>query len=142
MGKFKIAIVYGDEAEIKKNRFVGGRETVPGEFPSVVSIQTPVTAHSHCNGVIVNANHVITSCRCVYNTTNHLLNPFWLRIIAGDLNIVVPSYRRFTTEVIRIYPHPLFNPETNANDIAVLRVRKLTIKIFYLIQFFEFKCRY
>lgn len=103
-------------------RFVNGRTTVSGEFPSVVSILTPAVPLSHCNGVILNDRHILTASRCVYNATNQLLHPFWLRVIAGDLNIIVPSFRRFTTDIIRIYPHPQYNPQTNNNDIAVLRV--------------------
>lgn len=100
----------------------GGTVTNQGEFPSVVSIQTPAVPLSHCTGVIIDASHILTSARCVFNNQNELLNPFWLRVIAGDLNIMVPSYRRFTTNITHIYPHPQFNPATGNNDIAVLRV--------------------
>lgn len=103
---------------------MGGRVGLAGEFPSVVSIQTPspTAPLSHCNGVIISQNHILTSCRCVINEENRLINPFWLRIIAGDLNIMQPSYRRIVTTVTHIYPHPQFNPTTGNNDIAVLRV--------------------
>lgn len=110
------------ENTTESDRFVGGRVTVSGEFPSVVSILTPATPLSHCNGVILNENHILTAARCVYNASNHLLHPFWLQLIAGDLNIMVPSFRRFTTGIVRIYPHPQYNPQTNNNDIAILRV--------------------
>lgn len=106
-----------------KERFHGGANAMQGQFPSVVSIQTPVAPLTHCNGVVLNENHILTSCQCVFNATNNLLNPFWLRIIAGDLNIMIPSYRRVWNDVTRIYPHPAFNPQTLANDIAVLRVK-------------------
>jgi len=100
----------------------GGQLAPAGAFPSVVSIQTPTAPLAHCNGVIINQNHILTSCRCVVNDQNQLINPFWLRIIAGDLNIMQPSYRRIVTTVTHIYAHPQFNPTTGGNDIAVLRV--------------------
>lgn len=100
----------------------GGNLAVSGAFPSVVSIQTPTAPLNHCNGVIINPTHILTSCRCVFNDQNQLISPFFMGVIAGDLNIMTPTYRRITASVIRIYPHPQFNPQTGNNDIAVLRV--------------------
>lgn len=92
-----------------------------------MSIQVPSEVGqatlNYCSGVIVNANHVVTAATCVHNTTFHLINPFWFRIIAGDLSILNPSYQRFTTNASHIYTHPnyAFGP-TRLNDIAVIRV--------------------
>lgn len=77
----------------------------------------------HCGVTIVNSNHLITSAQCVLNETTHeLTNQNWLTIIAGDLNLLVPSIFRETRDVTAIYVHPRFNPFTLENDIAVLRV--------------------
>lgn len=99
-----------------------GAAALVGEFPSIVSIQSPTVPLSHCVGAIVNQNHIVTSARCVFNETNQLINPFWLRVTAGDLNIIQPSFRRFTTNVTHIFPHHQFNPVLGTSDIAVLRV--------------------
>lgn len=107
---------------------MGGNLAVSGAFPSIVSIQTPAAPLNHCNGVIINPTHILTSCRCVFNAQNQLINPFFMRVIAGDLNIMTPSYRRISASVTRIYPHPQFDPQTGNNDIAVLRVCITNVK--------------
>lgn len=86
-----------------------------------VFIETP--QRSSCVGVIINANHVLTSCQCVlFPVSNNVTNPFFVRIIAGDLNLFNPSYRRFTTRAVQIYAHPQYNAATGLNDLAVIRV--------------------
>jgi len=103
----------------------GGVATVQGEAPFVVSIRRPNiggdTVNSYCSGTIVNANHVVTAATCVHDATFHLINPFWFRIIAGDLNIVNPSYQRFTTGASHIYTHPGYTLTPVRNNVAVIR---------------------
>lgn len=68
---------------------------------------------------------MITSAQCVLNETSHqLTNQNWLRVIAGDLNLINASIFRETRDVSAIYVHPRFNPFTLENDIAVLRVNE------------------
>lgn len=86
---------------------------------SQVSIRGPVQAH--CNGIIVNDRHVLTSAQCVLNVTSPI-NPFFFSVISGDLNMIVPTYRRFTTNVTHIYTHVNYVPNSLINDIAVIRV--------------------
>jgi secreted trypsin-like serine protease len=106
-------------------RVIGGTPAVVGQAPSVVSIRVPLqvgaTTQTYCTGTIVNVNHVVTSCLCVQTSTFLLVNPFWFTITAGDLNIVSPSYGRFTTNATHIYTHPAYTFTPRANDIAVMR---------------------
>lgn len=55
-----------------------------------VSIRVPRregnAAETFCSGTIINLNHIVTSCQCVHDETNHLINPLTFRIIAGDLS--------------------------------------------------------
>lgn len=112
---------------MKHPKIVGGINTVTGEYPSSVAIFTPI--RPLCGGVILNEKHVITSCQCVINETavnptGSTINPFWLRIVAGDLNIITPSYGRFTTFVSDIFTHARYDPFSKENDIALLRVKR------------------
>lgn len=106
-------------------RMVGGTPTVPGDAPSAVAIRVPrhipTAAETFCGGTIININHILTSVQCVHNETNQLLNPSEFTIIAGDLNIMVPTYRRFTTSASHIYTHPSYTINPRTNDIAVMR---------------------
>lgn len=67
---------------------------------------------------------MITSAQCVLNETHQLTNQNFLRITAGDLNLIDASIYRETRDVSAIYVHPRFNPFTLENDIAVLRVNE------------------
>lgn len=106
-------------------RVIGGTLTGIGQYPSVVSIQVPVqigqVAQTYCSGTIVNANHVVTSSSCVHDTDFNLINPFWFRIIAGDINILSPTYGRFVTNATHIYTHDGYTHTPRTNDIAVMR---------------------
>ncbi|XP_058121374.1 anionic trypsin-2-like [Anopheles ziemanni] len=103
-------------------RVTGGALTVPGQFPSAVIIETPYIAQN-CMGTVVNRQHVLTAASCVMNpTTFAMINPFWLRVIAGDINIVQPTIRREVRNVSRSYVHPNYNRLTDGNNLAVLRV--------------------
>ncbi len=93
-----------------------------------VSIRVPRHApdapETFCTGTIINANHILTSIQCVHNESYQLLNPSEFRIIAGDLNVFLPSFRRFTTSASHIYTHPDYTISPRTNDIAVMRVRR------------------
>lgn len=106
-------------------RMVGGQNNVVGDAPSVVSIRVPRhipnAPETFCGGTIINLNHVLTSVQCVHNETFQLLNPSEFRIVAGDLNIMVPTFRRFTTSASHIYTHPSYTVNPRTNDIAVIR---------------------
>ncbi|XP_037030316.1 trypsin alpha-3-like [Bradysia coprophila] len=106
-------------------RMVGGQETVAGFAPSVVSIRIPRhvanAPEAFCGGTIINLNHILTSVQCVHNETFQLLNPSEFRIVAGDLNIMLPTFRRFTTSASHIYTHPSYTVNPRSNDIAVMR---------------------
>lgn len=89
--------------------------------------------------MVINEKHVLTSCQCVINDTiavGSTINPFWLRIIAGDLNINNPSYGRFTTFVSDIFTHAQYDPFSKENDIALLRVMN-TVAIRVKLKFYQ-----
>lgn len=108
-------------------RMVGGANTNVGDAPSAVSIRVPRhvpianAPETFCGGTIINLNHVLTAAQCVHNETFQLLNPSEFRIVAGDLNIMVPTFRRFTTSASHIYAHPSYTVNPRTNDIAVMR---------------------
>lgn len=83
-----------------------------------------VTGNRVCGGTIVNANHIVTSARCVLNDENHLIASTQVTVRAGVI-ILVPDSAA-TTTVVAIFPHPLYNPFTEEHDIAVLRVIIMT----------------
>ncbi|XP_058823236.1 trypsin alpha-3-like [Topomyia yanbarensis] len=115
---FAGAATFGEDAS---GRLTGGTVTLAGQYPAAVSIDTPYTLH--CGGTVLNSQHVLTAAWCVMHPTSFtLLNPFWLRVIAGDLNLIPVSYRREVRNVTHLFVHPNYNRLTNNNDLAVIRV--------------------
>ncbi|KXJ70215.1 hypothetical protein RP20_CCG024469 [Aedes albopictus] len=105
-------------------RLTGGSNTVPGQFPAAVSIHSP--DFLHCGGTILNRQHVLTAGECVmHSTTFTLINPFWLRVIAGDVNLVSASIRREVRNVTHLFVHPNYNRLTGNNNLAVIRVNTM-----------------
>lgn len=80
-----------------------------------------------CGGTIINPNHVLTACRCILNINNELfaLNQVVIRS-AGVLGLTAALPN---VAVTAIFPHPHFNPFTQQNDLAVIRVRR----VYYVI---------
>lgn len=89
--------------------------TVFGEFPSAVFIRAPTTpsvVHPLCGGTVIDRQHVLTAAQCVMNNQNQLINPFWLEVTAGDINMVRPTIRRESRRVSRIFVHQNYAPAT------------------------------
>lgn len=100
----------------------GGRSATLGEFAPSCSIDTPFSVH--CNGVVVNNRHILTTASCVMNGTA-LAHPAWIRVVCGNNNLFVASPGRFVSTVSHVYPHDGFVPNTNNNDLAILRLTEI-----------------
>ncbi|XP_001651953.2 anionic trypsin-1 [Aedes aegypti] len=119
-----VVVAVAFASEDASSRLTGGTVTVPGQFPAAVSIDSPFNLH--CGGTILNRQHVLTAAWCVMHPTSaSLINPFWLRVIAGDVNLVSASIRREVRNVTHLFVHPNYNVQTSNNDLAVIRVNTM-----------------
>ncbi|XP_035788725.1 trypsin alpha-3-like [Anopheles albimanus] len=107
------------EAE-RAPRLIGGTNSPWGQFPAAVSINT--TFNVHCGGAVVDRQHVLTAAQCVFNTNRRLIDPYWIKIHAGDIALAPVGSRRQTRRVTQIFVHPEFNFATLEHDVAVLRL--------------------
>ncbi|XP_058065896.1 serine protease 55-like [Anopheles bellator] len=110
------AVIRADDSAPRVN---DGVDAPWGMFPSAVSINT---TFRHCGGDIVDRQHVLTAAQCVFGDNRRLIDPYWITIVAGDINLGGVSHHRQTRKVVAIFPHPEFNIQTLENDLAVLRV--------------------
>lgn len=94
---------------------LGGQAAVAGAFPSHALV---LVNNQPRGGTVVNANHIVTSCRNVLNDDNHLLAPAAFSVRVGSIAF---GEGGFTSPIIAVFPHPEFNPWTLQNDVAVLR---------------------
>ena len=87
-------------------------------------IRSPNLTPAFCGGTLIHRQHVITSAQCVMSAQNRLMSPFWLQVIAGDVNIVgtITSNSRIQLGVTHIFVHPSYNIFSRNNDLAVLRL--------------------
>lgn len=91
-------------------QIVGGADSVPGSRPYQVSLQHPLFGH-FCGGALIDSRWVLTAAHCTLLPHVSLLGAYDLSLGDGT-----------TVEVLQEIIHPLFNPETLQNDLALLRL--------------------
>ncbi|CAG0917174.1 unnamed protein product [Notodromas monacha] len=102
------------------SRIAGGSVVYPGEFPSIVSLQTrtPTGQYQHtCGGTVIDERHVLTAAHCVMGRMATRIS-----IVFKEHDLSRPEaaaeYRVFPTKIIT---HSKFDFKTFAHDIALLR---------------------
>uniref|UniRef100_A0A1S4H0Y0 Peptidase S1 domain-containing protein n=2 Tax=gambiae species complex TaxID=44542 RepID=A0A1S4H0Y0_ANOGA len=102
-----------------QQRLIGGVRALPGEFPSMVSIQRLVLIRaSHvCGGSVLNQFHVLTAAECFFSNPNSRY-----RVQAGKvlLNNFEPSEQ--TINVLRYTMHPQYDGSASPFNIAIVRL--------------------
>jgi transmembrane serine protease 3 len=103
-------------------RIVGGVEARPNSHPWIVSLQQ---YGSHfCGGSLIRVGNqtetdiVVTAAHCVYDGTSRLT------VSAGAHDLENPSSTQQTVKGIKTAYHPSYDPDTTANDIAVVVLEK------------------
>lgn len=112
-----LKLIFFSFAVYQVSGLAGGRNSVVGEFPSLVGVFHSLN-NQICGGVIINNRHVLTVANCMLNAQNLLIAAAQLSIMSGTntINFGLPRI-----PVQAIYVHPRYNPFTFANDIAVVR---------------------
>lgn len=95
-------------------RIVGGSGVLEGQFPSMVSLQTPAQRH-FCGGSIISSRWLLTAAHCVFDRqlSDILVRSGTIRHNNGGIFNIV----------IQIRVHDQFVNEVNRyNDIAALQI--------------------
>ncbi|XP_072284524.1 acrosin-like [Pyxicephalus adspersus] len=106
------------------SRIVGGNDALPGSWPWLVSIQQPLDyegrdfAHT-CGGTIVNQQWVLTAAHCFKGVGSDYLE--W-RLVLGARQLSNLASGTQIRKIIRKIEHEKYNPDTEENDIALLRM--------------------
>lgn len=112
--------------DISVSPFLMGGTTAPqNAYPGIVFLDRTF-GNIHCVGTLVNSQHVLTSAQCVTQIRDEqhfIVSPHLIRVIAGDLNFMIPTNNRVIRHGLHIMIHPEYNPFSFENDIAIIRVR-------------------
>lgn len=101
-----------------RTRIVNGIEAPEGLLPWQISMFSAVFGH-FCGGTIVNDNWVITAAHCL--TDQDAIKPEF-RVLEGTNSLLSGGRVR---EVVRAIKHEGYDPDTKANDIALLQLAPL-----------------
>ncbi len=101
-------------------RIVGGQEADPGEWPWQVALIAPGRdphEGQFCGGSMIEPGWVLTAAHCVDHNDESRVE-----VAAGVFDLAVPEAGFERRSVAEIIVHPGWNPNTNDNDIALLRL--------------------
>ncbi|XP_041834359.1 coagulation factor VII-like [Melanotaenia boesemani] len=106
-----------NQSVVTQIRLVGDNLGPKGESPWQVLIQ--LNGKSHCGGVLIHPDWVITAAHCVYG--NYAQN---LTVLAGEHNLDVDEGTEEKIPVSMVTAHERYAPATGDSDIALLQLNR------------------
>lgn len=98
-------------------RIMGGQDAVPHSYPWMVSLSKRSLNNLHlCGGVLITHRHVLTAAHCMEDFDG----PSDLIVIAGTH---YAAEKRNPIPAIAIAVHPQYEPDTFANDMAIVTLQ-------------------
>ncbi|KAJ1953507.1 Trypsin-like serine protease [Linderina pennispora] len=106
-------------------RIIGGKIAPAGKFPFTASVEISTDPENGflCGGSVISDNYVVTAAHCMVDgETSRPFPAGNIRVGTGNNNITQLSY----VAAEQAFVHPDFDLATSANDIALIKVPKLT----------------
>ncbi|XP_032363600.1 serine protease 33-like [Etheostoma spectabile] len=95
-------------------RIVGGQIALGGSWPWQVSLQS--SGRHFCGGSLINNGWVLTAAHCFPSI------PADLTVYLGIQSLQGPNPNRVSRTVTNVIRHPNYDPNTNDNDICLLKL--------------------
>ncbi|KAJ3648510.1 hypothetical protein Zmor_020308 [Zophobas morio] len=98
-------------------RQVGGHETGVNEFPPMAALMDVAKNDSFCGATIISERYALTASHCLLRQTADNLE-----LVVGDHDLSTDQETNFSDRIpiIDFVQHPLYNINTQENDIAVV----------------------
>ncbi|KAM3962346.1 vitamin K-dependent protein C [Aphomia sociella] len=93
-------------------RIIGGRPAPPGKWPWQVAVLNRYK-EAFCGGTLVSLRWVVTAAHCVRKR---------LYVRLGEYDLVMKNRGEMEMRVTEAVIHPLYDPDTVVNDVAMLRL--------------------
>ncbi len=101
---------------------IGGEKAAPGEFPWQVALLDATVSNTYraqyCGGALIAPDWVVTAAHCVVDGRT-ISAPGEVDILVGTTSLASGGTR---VDVDRVVVHGRYNPRTDENDIALLRL--------------------
>ncbi|CAG0915636.1 unnamed protein product [Notodromas monacha] len=106
--------------DTRQKKIVGGKNSVLGEYPFMVSLKMKHSLKHFCGGAIISENYILTAAHCV---TNYLAPR--LTVAVSELDLSGQSHdQSYEINPNRVIRHKYYDSRTYENDIALIRLRK------------------
>ncbi|XP_047986548.1 vitamin K-dependent protein C isoform X2 [Leguminivora glycinivorella] len=93
-------------------RIIGGRPAPPGKWPWQVAVLNRYK-EAFCGGTLISLRWVVTAAHCVRKR---------LYVRLGEHDLLLRSRGELEMRVTEAVIHPLYDPDTVVNDVAMLRL--------------------
>jgi secreted trypsin-like serine protease len=94
-------------------KIINGELAVAYQFPFLVQLFNKTGSYYFCGGSMISPLHILTAAHCIYGASASELQ-IWGGGLSRDVG--------YKINVQAIFQHPYYNPDTLANDIAVIKI--------------------
>ncbi|CRL05673.1 CLUMA_CG018706, isoform A [Clunio marinus] len=106
--------------QVNRGKIVGGMETYVNEYPSMAGLIDANEKRVFCGATIISSTHALSAAHCSIGREISSLG-----LLVGEHDTTKGSETPFTKllKIASFTNHPTFSQETNADDIALIRIQ-------------------
>ncbi|CAL8072410.1 unnamed protein product [Orchesella dallaii] len=101
---------------------VGGELANVGEYRMQVAFVRRKDNDLRCGGTLLNNKYVLTAAHCCVDRNGLVIAPEEFAILLGAFDITDLELTGIKEDIRRITVHPLYDPESMANDVCVIEL--------------------